>query len=437
MKQALTFCALLLVAGWTSAQPEITVVETGLRGPVGIDSDGLGNFLIAQQGSGQDDSEISVYRPGLGLAPLVVNLPSRFDTVLMEIRGSVRAQALEPPYFIVFNGVGVDTTGPVIFLFDASEWAPGSPLTPDDAKAVFKFGEYVYGAGFNDSNPYTLVHDGCNWYIADAGANAIFKRDGLTGLMSPYASLPNFPNPTPVGPPFIQPVPTRIIADPDGGFYVSSLTGFPFVPGASNIWHVDDVNGAVVFDTAYSLVTDMALHPSGDGLLTLRFAEFNLGAMPPFAFNSAMILHTREDGTRDTIASGFGPSAGMAMAEDDIYYVTEVFTGRLLKIDTKTTAVDPQGPSDRNGLMIYPNPARDQVSVSYHLPLADDMTLAMFDLTGRRLASVDLGFRDAGVNQETLSISSMLSPYPTSQTFYIRLTGASGWSVDRLLVVHP
>jgi hypothetical protein len=39
------------------------------------------------------------------------------------------------------------------------------------------------------------------------------------------------PNPTGIGPPFIESVPTAVAVGPDGAYYVSELTGVPLATG--------------------------------------------------------------------------------------------------------------------------------------------------------------------------------------------------------------
>lgn len=81
----------------------------------------------------------------------------------------------------------------------------------------------------HDSHPYNLTKgaDG-HIYISDAGANAIIRRESA-GHYSALAEIPGFANPTPVGPPQVEAVPTSILFD-GHDFLVTTLTGFPFIP---------------------------------------------------------------------------------------------------------------------------------------------------------------------------------------------------------------
>jgi hypothetical protein len=56
------------------------------------------------------------------------------------------------------------------------------------------------------------------------------------GSIETLAVFPSLPNPTGVGPPQIEPVPTSVARSPDGALYVGELTGFPFEQGLANIY---------------------------------------------------------------------------------------------------------------------------------------------------------------------------------------------------------
>ena len=95
-----------------------------------------------------------------------------------------------------------------------------------------------------DSNPVGLVRDGEGYVVADAGANAVV-RASHKGTFTTITALP--PG-SALAPPFLglppgtqiptDAVPTSVVRGPDGAYYVSQLTGFPFEAGDANIWRV-------------------------------------------------------------------------------------------------------------------------------------------------------------------------------------------------------
>ena len=40
-------------------------------------------------------------------------------------------------------------------------------------------------------------------------------------------------------------MPTSVVKGPDGLYYISQLTGFPFIPGGANIFRVNPRTGAL------------------------------------------------------------------------------------------------------------------------------------------------------------------------------------------------
>ncbi len=85
-----------------------------------------------------------------------------------------------------------------------------------------------------------------------------------------FPNGPPAPNPFPFPPPFIAPqaVPTDVAVGPDGAFYVSQLTGFPFPTGGSTIWRVTSDGQVSAYATGLTMVTSLAW--KGDMNVELR-----------------------------------------------------------------------------------------------------------------------------------------------------------------------
>ncbi|WP_156906059.1 ScyD/ScyE family protein [Agrococcus lahaulensis] len=97
------------------------------------------------------------------------------------------------------------------------------------------------------------------WVVADAGGNSLV-RVGRGGERL-VAAFPNgAPVPNPFGPGEIPPqaVPTDVAVGPDGAYYVSQLTGFPFPNGGSTIWRVTRDGEVSAYATGLTLVTSLA-----------------------------------------------------------------------------------------------------------------------------------------------------------------------------------
>jgi hypothetical protein len=151
-----------------------------------------------------------------------------------------------------------------------------------------------------DSNPFGLTPYSGGFLVADAGMNALV---GVTpgGAISPLAVLPPGPNPLPFGPPFYEPVPTSVAVGPDGAYYVGQLTGFPFLPGAANIWRVPSGGGAPVpFLTGFTNIVDLAFAPDGN-LYVLQIDADSLGPLGPGTNGS--LIRVAPNGARTTLMS--------------------------------------------------------------------------------------------------------------------------------------
>ncbi len=94
-----------------------------------------------------------------------------------------------------------------------------------------------------NSNPFALVAVGNQLYVTDGGQNTLRQVDLGSGSFFNLATFPPIPNPTPVGAPVIDAVPTGIVYV-DGKLLVTLFRGFPFVAGSSVVEAVDPVTGS-------------------------------------------------------------------------------------------------------------------------------------------------------------------------------------------------
>ncbi|WP_435743536.1 ScyD/ScyE family protein [Nocardioides sp. SYSU DS0663] len=148
--------------------------------------------------------------------------------------------------------------------------------------------------GVVETHPYATARSGSTVYVADAGANAIFKIRG--GEVTPVGALPAVEVPVSaeaaealdlpecvVGHTVaLEGVPTDVEVGRDGQLYVSSLPGGP-----------------------------------EDGSLGANGAVYRM-----------------DPGTGETtkVAGGFVSTTGVAVAPNGDLYVSELFTGRILKV---------------------------------------------------------------------------------------------------------
>jgi glucose/arabinose dehydrogenase len=116
----------------------------------------------------------------------------------------------------------------------------------------------------------------------------------------------------------MQPVPTSVVVGPDGAYYVSELTGFPFPVGAARIYRVVPGSPPQVFASGFTNVTDLAFGPHGS-LYVVEIAKNGLLS----GDETGALIRVGRDGSRKTVASeGLVAPTGVAVARDGTVYVS-------------------------------------------------------------------------------------------------------------------
>ncbi|MDZ8032260.1 ScyD/ScyE family protein [Nostoc sp. DedSLP04] len=216
------------------------------------------------------------------------------------------------------------------------------------------------------SNPLGFVIDGNKLVVADAGANDLlsvntsgsnlqalttFPQDILTNPVFPPSDTPsNEPAQVPSqgeavrGPSQFatQPVPSGVAKGPDGAYYISQFTGFPFPEGGAKIYRVGADGKSSVFADGFTQLTDLQFDPAGN-LYALQYA--NQSAWKGDFDGS--VIKIAPDGTRTTLLSGNGlesPSA-LTIGADGAVYVTNRGDrpgfGQVLKIENTKSIPEP------------------------------------------------------------------------------------------------
>ena len=171
-----------------------------------------------------------------------------------------------------------------------------------------------------DSNAVDLLQDGDRLVVADAGGNALDTVDAY-GRVKNLALFPNragVPNPF-GGPPLsMQAVPTSVNKGPDGQYYVSQLTGFPFPTGGANIYRVDPATGAVsTFATGFTNLMDLAFGRDG----TLYAIEIDHDSLLGPLNDGALFTVSRNGVKRqiDLPAGALPFPGGITVGDDGLY----------------------------------------------------------------------------------------------------------------------
>jgi hypothetical protein len=186
------------------------------------------------------------------------------------------------------------------------------------------------GTGFRFSNPWSLAvsNDGKSLWLADASMNTVSRVEIPSGRQRRAFLFPAQRNPTPVGPPMVDAVPTSVRVYGDE-LLVSVLTGFPFVGGQSQVYVVQpNQRTANQFIGDLSSAVDVAWRERPGQRTQFFVIEFSTNqlATPP---GPGRLI--RYDSADPTIVSG-NLQAPTSLAIDEAagrLYVLEL-TGRLL-----------------------------------------------------------------------------------------------------------
>ncbi len=171
-----------------------------------------------------------------------------------------------------------------------------------------------------DSNPSSILRLGNRYVVTDAGGNDLVS---VGRRNSTLAVFPDRLVSTPPGmglPPQIpmQAVPTGVSVGPDGAYYVSQLTGFPFPAGASTIWRVVPGQAPTAYATGLTNVTDLTW--SHGKLYAVQLANGGLLAAQGLPMGSLVEVST--SGAHHTIATNLPAPYGVAVSGGAAYVTT-------------------------------------------------------------------------------------------------------------------
>ena len=299
----------------------ITTIASGLVSPMGLETDANGNIWVCETGTAANDGKVVIITPSGEVHDAIVNLASISNAASGETEG--------PAHLLFDNGTLYILAGNYLYKANVSHFMPGD--TPLDAASIpyedigsFSL-SYPYVNDANDTHPYNLTKgpDG-DLYISDAGANAIIHRKGA-GNYSVLAELPDVANPTPVGAPQVQCVPTSIFYN-GHDFLVTTLLGFPFPSGSALIYKVSMAGNVSVYQQGFTCLVDIA---KGNffGRLVLQYATFGAKGFEP---NTGALVWATGTSARQ-LAGNLNMPTGLKQVNEYTWYITSMGDGTLLK----------------------------------------------------------------------------------------------------------
>jgi hypothetical protein len=380
------FVLVLGCAGTLVAQCPPVVVTAGLRAPTKITLSPIGNLLVAEAGAGNNQGRISIVDPETGATrtlldglPSAINLigespspsgPSglavRGRTLYMTI-GSGNSTVPGPlpgselpnpsPASPLFSSVWrihfsahaeMTTSGFILSAADQQALKAGQTLAFDSGggdkltvRVLTDFPDYVAaplpGLPNNvvSSNPFGLLPSRNRLDVVDASLNllaVVNVSSGATAILTRFAKVPNT---LPFGPPLVDAVPSSIRLFGQA-LLVPYLTGFPFGPGAAQINIVDPLtrtNQPFILGLTAAIDILPIKTRNANNLLVLEFGGAGL-AQP-----GSLLKFLSPGAAPQIVADCLITPTSMARDEKTgSIYVTEIFTGRVVRI----TAPDPR-----------------------------------------------------------------------------------------------
>lgn len=333
----------LIVTGCSSAiptpspmpdysNPQVTVLVDGLFGPIGLAELPHGGILVAEEGTGGNDTSagISLITPDGAVGRLISGLPSTLDAG--DLAG-VPMIALAPDgsrlYLSTF-GRGHLLTLPLTPEQQQTGLAiPTTPYTPDDLVPEMMPLNNVFLV-----NPFDITFDDDGTpVVTDASGNgvAIKNRDGTTRFFHRFEKLPapQEPNLT------IEAVPTGIERWGEDEYLVTLTGGCPYPPGSGQLVIIDKARNQRTVVEGLNMPIDI-VHGPGGTLWLLEFAQFTAGAScfdgSGYQPQTGRLSRVLPDWTLKTVLSDLNFPGAVLPASDGALYISEVLTGRILRV---------------------------------------------------------------------------------------------------------
>ncbi len=301
----------------------VEVVADGLVNPLGLAALPDGRILIAEEGSGEDDlsAGVSMLMPDGSIGRVISGLPSGRDSG--DLSG------------VPLVGVSPDGTTAYTAHFGSGRLLTvrvgrlsiDAPLGPDDLSSAMQPLNSV-----TLTNPFDITFDTAGIpVVSDASQNGVATETdmGRTRFFHRFDRLEDPGNPDLS----IDPVPTGITRL-DSEYLVTLTGGCPYPPGSGRLVAVDDQRNQRTVVEGLSMPIDVAVDDDG-AIWMLEFARFEEDAScfsgTGYLPGTGRISRLLPTGEREIVLEGLDFPGSMLIV-DNVMWVSEVFSGRLLRI---------------------------------------------------------------------------------------------------------
>jgi hypothetical protein len=338
MLLALAAAAFAIPAAAQAAAPE--PVMTGLDNPRGLAFGPEGGLYVAEAGRGgpgvcvplPDGPGTRCYGATGAISRLWRGTQERIATGLPSVAVQPSGETAAGPQHISFQGRGglyvnigcsCDKGNAIGALLDGLGFGYLMHVSASGhARQLVDIAGYEASVNPDgaqiDSNPFGLLALPGHRLVTDAGGNSLLdvRANGSISTIATFPKIPGGPLGTRDG------VPTDVVVGPDGAYYVSTLTGFPFTAGTASVYRVVPGQAPTPYATGLTMVTDLAFGSDGS-LYTLQHASGIPGVPFPFAGPGAIRKVPPGGGASSTLVAGGLPRAiGLIIGSSGALYVS-------------------------------------------------------------------------------------------------------------------
>ena len=295
-----------------------------LNNPIGLALDANQQLWVTEIGTGKDDGTVSVFDASGKKHVVVEDFPSFFGPGGPE-------EIVGLNHLLIKDGKAyILHTNGRLYIADISSYKFGDKPVRSITLEKQDISKFVLNYPFKEkpeiSNPYDLtVGPDDNLYITDASANAVIRRTPA-GKLHVFTTFTDIKNPTPVGPPTIDVVPTGIGFN-EQRFYVTTLTGFPFPKGEARIYSVDLMGKYTLYQEGFTTLTDMTFDPAYNPVV-VEHAQFGQQGFIP---NTGKIVVAADNG-QATFGSAINQPTAIVRSGPLTYYVNSLPDGKIFKV---------------------------------------------------------------------------------------------------------